>query len=315
MSDYINENKELYFHLHSKAEQPYIAKIGKAFSSPDRLRILDFISSTPANIQEISKQLNIPLSTVSSHVEVLSDAQLILTAYQPGLKGHMKVCYRVANLVSVNFNTPAPKKKEERSFEIPVGHFSEIDVTAPCGMIDGKARWIGKIDSPKHLYLPERVNAELLWFNEGFITYLVPNLDKHIGYSEISLSMEVCSEAVYYRDVWPSDITIFLNDVEIATFTSPGDFGGKRGKYTPTEWSLESTQFGILKTFTINESGVFIDFAPYSDKITIKDLQLETRNCISLKIGIKADAVHKGGVNLFGKNFGNHPQAIVITTK
>ena len=36
---------------------------------------------------------------------------------------------------------------------------------------------------------------------------------------------------------------------------------------------------------------------------------------IKLTIGIKDDAVHKGGINLFGKNFGDYDQAIVMTIK
>lgn len=46
---------------------------------------------------------------------------------------------------------------------------------------------------------------------------------------EISFSFEVCSETIYYNNHWPSDITVSVNDVEVATFTSPGDFGGRRG--------------------------------------------------------------------------------------
>ena len=30
------------------------------------------------------------------------------------------------------------------------------------------------------------------------------------------------------------------------------------------------------------------------------------------KIGIKPDAIHKGGINLFGKNFGDYKQSIIL---
>jgi predicted transcriptional regulator len=40
---------------------------------------------------------------------------------------------------------------------------------------------------------------------------------------------------------------------------------------------------------------------------------LKETNRIKLTIGIKEDAVHKGGINIFGKNFGDYPQSIVMT--
>ena len=38
-------------------------------------------------------------------------------------------------------------------------------------------------------------------------------------------------------------------------------------------------------------------------------------NAVKFTIGIKQDAVHRGGLNLFGKNFGDYQQAIIMTIK
>ena len=120
---------------------------------------------------------------------------------------------------------------------------------------------------------------------------------------------------MYYNNNWPSDITVSINDVEVTTFTSPGDFGGRRGRYTPEHWPVTSTQFGILKTITIGAGGVVVDKTPVNSHVTVSDLKLNTGNAVKFTIGIKQDAVHRGGLNLFGKNFGDYQQAIIMTIK
>ena len=47
--------------------------------------------------------------------------------------------------------------------------------------------------------------------------------------------------------------TLWINDVAVGTWTSPGDYGDRRGIYTPTWWKLEGSQYGKLKTWRIGE--------------------------------------------------------------
>ncbi|GHV78648.1 hypothetical protein AGMMS49944_04390 [Spirochaetia bacterium] len=46
---------------------------------------------------------------------------------------------------------------------------------------------------------------------------------------------------------WLSDITMWINTIEIGSWTSPGDFGDRRGMLTPSWWKLEGSQYGLLK--------------------------------------------------------------------
>ena len=72
------------------------------------------------------------------------------------------------------------------------------------------------IDNPSKFFIPQRTQAELLWFSEGFVVYKFPNeVKKRKQIKEITFSMELCSETIYYRDKYPSDISILINDVEI----------------------------------------------------------------------------------------------------
>ena len=102
-----------------------------------------------------------------------------------------------------------------------------------------------------------------------------------------------------------------MNDVNIGTYTSPGDFGGKRGKYTPSYWPISASQYGLLKTIKIDKKRTSIDSASMSS-VTIDDLHLEEQNCLSLTIKVYENANNPGGVNLFGSNFGNYPINIEI---
>ena len=46
--------------------------------------------------------------------------------------------------------------------------------------------------------------------------------------------------------------------------------------------------------------------------VSIKDLDLENHRSIRLRIGVKDDARHPGGINIFGRGFGNYDQDIVL---
>ncbi len=124
--------------------------------------------------------------------------------------------------------------------------------------------------------------------------------------------MEICSEAPGFLENWPSDITVSINDVEVGTFHSPGDFGSRRGRLTPPVWPNGNTQYGLLKTFSVREHGSFLDGKPENPLIELTDLELEKKPFISLKIAVKEDAANIGGINIFGEKYGDFPQGIVM---
>ena len=54
--------------------------------------------------------------------------------------------------------------------------------------------------------------------------------------------------------------------MEIGTWTSPGDYGDKRGVYTPQWWKLKGSQYGKLKTWaqTVAEIHEFVGWVARS---------------------------------------------------
>ncbi len=314
MSDEINSNKNFVYQI---SEEKYISqalKVAHALDSRERMRILALLEERPLTINEISASLSLPLSSCAFHTDILKDSELIFIDYRPAAKGQLKLCSRSVNNVSFSFDNAHKEEEKEEAIEMPVGYFSSIDITPPCG-IAGKKGIIGPVDDLTAFYLPERTNAEILWFQKGKISYRFPfQRSRHPSLKEISFSLELCSETVYSRNDWPSDITFWVNGVEILTFTSPGDFGGRRGRLTPEYWFINSTQFGLLTEIRINARGSFCNGSEQG-KATLSSLRLGESPYIELTIGFKEEAAHKGGINLFGKGFGDYEQAIVMRLK
>ncbi len=314
---YISKNQgTVPLHIDSERDHAEIQKIAHALSNIERIRIMQAIIRYPKTQNELAKELNIPFSSLSRHIIVLEDADLIYIDLKPATKGHVKYCTRITKNFSFFFDPlsyAAAKKKETYSMEMPVGLFCDHNINRPCGISTGEKHLI-LYDIPETFFSPSRVYAECLWFKSGFISYKFPVdwLQNHIC-NEILFSFECCSETIFYNNDWPSDITVFINDIEIITFTSPGDFGGERGKYSPPSSPIDTTQFGILKKIGVTHKGVFLDNTLVDTSVTIDDLHLADGSFIKFTIGVKEDAEHCGGINLFGKNFGNYPQAIVMT--
>lgn len=310
----IDAEKHVSLSISKDNDLENILKISKALSAPERIKILKMLYLRSTTLSQMSKELKIPISSVSRHVDVLADAQLIRISYRPTPKGHMKYCALKTLSYNVTLNGKEQRERKSYSIEMPIGMFSNANITPPCGMVS-KDAIIGLIDDPRTFYLPERNQAEKLWFSEGSVTYLFPLKSSRRKYSELTFSFEICSETACYNLDWPSDITVYVNDEELTTFTTIGDFGGRRGKFTPQNWSLASTQYGILKNISINENGVFVDNALMRSDITFNDLYYKNNLFLKFTLAVKPDAIHRGGMNLFGKKFGDYQQAIIMTLK
>lgn len=299
--------------LDDPSHYPALETLGKAFSSQIRLRILYLLKHRSLNIIELARELQIPVSSAAFHVNLLEEAGLITTEMLPGIRGSQKVCSSRAEDVSISINT-APRQATTQSFtvDMPIGNYFDFKIHPTCGMVSDAA-YIESCDDVRAFYSPNRGSAQLIWFQKGFIEYRFPNhflIDSRPSY--LSFSLELCSEAPGYRNVWPSDITFLVNDTELLTYTSPGDFGGRHGKLTPAWWTDGNSQFGLLKTISIDKKGVALDGVAQNSAITIDTLRLPDQPYISLKIGIREDAVHVGGINIFGKSYGDYPQNIVM---
>lgn len=285
--------------------------IMKALASEPRLQILELLNNQDMNMNEISEKLNMPAPSVTVNIKKLEDAGLIEVEYQPGSHGSQKICRRTYDSLLVRF--PGSNIVESNLIEVsmPIGNYKDFKVNPTCGLAT-EDNYIGFLDDPQSFLEPEHIYAQLLWFKEGYVKYRFPNnIPVNTFVKKLGLSLEICSEYPEKNEQWPSDVTIWINDIEIGTWTSPGDFGKVRGRLNPEWWHIDQTQYGLLKIWTIKEDGSYIDGKKISI-IKIDDLNIENNNFVDVKIGVKANARNIGGINIFGRKFGNYEQDIIL---
>lgn len=286
----------------------------RGLASEARVRILKALHLRGGlNVNDIAELLSLPQSTVSSNLQILEEAGLIRTETQKAKKGNQKLCYAVFDEVLVMFKEDvAATRPDIIEVAMPVGLYTSCEVSAPCGLCSTEGI-IGLLDVPDTFLDPGRMRAGLMWFTRGFVEYQFPNnarLSK-TGIAALEFSLELSSEVPGTAADWPSDLTMWVNNQEVGTWTSPGDFGDQRGVYTPDWWTLRGSQYGMLKTWRVARDGTYVDGVKISP-LSLKDLDLANHNSIRLRIGIKENASHPGGLNIFGRGFGNYDQDIVL---
>ena len=283
----------------------------KSLGSEPRLRILAYLQDRVANVSEIAAALEMPLSTTNMHLNALERAGLIQVESVAASRGVQKLCARLFDLIVVALPQQRPLWGTTESRQMPVGAYSDCLVAPTCGLADMQGL-IGPLDDAASFYEPARLDAQLLWFHHGFVEYRFPmRLAPEHTLESLQVSAELCSEAPLHHDDWPSDIYLEINGVRLGTWTSPSDFGNRRGTYTPMWWEDWNTQYGLLKLWRVDAKGSWLDNGPLSD-VCLADLALDQQPFVCVRFGVDVDANHVGGMNLFGSGFGDYPQDVVL---
>ena len=149
-----------------------------AIGSPTRLEILQQLChGTPLNMDTLAERLHLTAGALTRHIKILEDAGLINTKTVPCNRGHQKLC--AISFSQLLIELPSSGSDENVPFaNIPIGLFSDIDASGACGMasID---KIIGVRDNPKSLLDSNRIDAAAIWLEKGFLTYLLPTLNKN----------------------------------------------------------------------------------------------------------------------------------------
>jgi predicted transcriptional regulator len=284
----------------------------KGLASEQRIRILQLLRNEALNVNQLSTTLELPQSTVATNVLILEKAGLVRTETMPAKKGSQKICHGLYQEIVVQIPASRQSEGDLIEVEMPIGLYTSFEVSPPCGLCSTEAI-IGYLDVPDGFLNPNRMKAGLLWFEKGYVEYKFPNnsLYREKAVSKIELSAELSSETPGTDPNCLSDITVWINRTEIGTWTSPGDFGDKRGKLTPLWWKLEGSQYGLMKHWSVTQEGSYVDGVEVSG-VRLSDLDLQAHHSIRVRIGVKDTAQHLGGLNIFGKGFGNYDQDIVL---
>ncbi|WP_417308085.1 ArsR/SmtB family transcription factor [Devosia sp.] len=293
------------------SEQPEVLR---ALASELRVGMLKLLQVEGAmNVNDIATCLAQPQSTISSNLQVLVDAGLVRTESRKARKGNQKICHSLFDEVLVMFKEDTGAVRANTiEVAMPLGLYTSCDVSSPCGLCSTTGI-IGMLDVPDTFLDPDRMNAGLIWFTRGYVEYQFPNNAKlaQKTIESMEFAMELSSEVPGTHADWPSDITLSVNGTEIGTWLSTGDFGDRRGVFTPDWWKLKGSQYGKLKSWRVTHEGTFVDGMKISP-ISLSDLDLGTHHSIRLRIAVKPDAKHPGGINIFGRGFGNYDQDILL---
>lgn len=282
--------------------------IFKALSSEIRIEILGLLTTYESlNLNEIATKLGLTNGAITMHIKKLEESGLIDITTAVGKHGIQKICYLTENMLTVDLRS----KETENVYEvdIQVGHYSDYHAEPTCGLAT-KDSIIGEFDDQRYFADPQHINAGIVWLSKGFLEYRIPNyLKANQRFKELQFVMEISSEAPSFNNNYPSDIVFSLNKIELGSWTSPGDFGDKRGNFNPQWWPPHLNQYGMNKLLRINDEGTFIDGCRISD-VTICDIGLHQQSDIKFKIAV-SETGNSGGLTIYGRNFGNWDHDLV----
>ena len=288
-------------------------EVFKALGSELRINIIKLLQENhEMNMNELATSLGITNGALTSHIKKLEESGIIQVMTERGGHGNQKICKVAVDKIVVDVESEETEEDQNiYNTEVKVGHYSDYNVYPTCGLATSKAI-VGEVDDPRYFSHPDRINAGILWFTKGYIEYMIPNLlPSATKIDQITVSLEISSEAPGINNDWPSDISIFLNDVKIGTWTSPGDYGDVQGIFTPDWWFPNWNQYGLLKMIVINKKGTFVDGLKISD-VTINQFNLDYKSTVRSKFEIEEDAKNIGGITIFGSEFGNYNQDIKV---
>ena len=283
----------------------------KALGSEVRLQILNILlENNQMSMNQLASELNISNGALTGHIKKLEECGLISTSNESAVHGNQKICSIMQDRIIVDIAKPVDYTNVF-STQIKVGQFSQHNVCPTCGLATSESV-IGALDDIRYFDHPDHFNADIMWFTNGYVEYNIPNLipfNQRI--TQLSISMEISSEAPGIDNNWPSDISFYINDTLLGVWTSPGDYGEVRGMLTPDWWPPNWNQYGLLKLLVVNHRGTYIDGLKISD-VTTDTLKLDYTSNIRFRIAVEENTAHVGGLTLFGKSFGNYSQDIQI---
>ncbi|OMF32115.1 transcriptional regulator [Paenibacillus sp. FSL H8-0548] len=282
----------------------------EALASPVRLSIINLLATDMMNVKELAEAVGLSSAIVTMHIRKLEKAGIVQTKMVRKQGGTHKICTLAERSIAIELPQSTVDLKKVHDVSVPVGHFTQFEVFPTCG-IATVDKMIGQFDDPRFFLEPERMNAGILWFGKGYVEYKVPNyLMPGQRPTALEITLELGSEAPGVNENWPSDINFSLNGMDIGMWTSPGDYGDVRGRFTPAWWGDPVNQYGLLKVIRIQEDGTVID-GQHMSSISIDEIGLE-RNFWTFRIAVQEDAVHVGGLTLYGKGFGNYNHDILF---
>ena len=286
-------------------------EIFKVLGSEVRLRIVELLSTRgQMNLNELAQALELTGGALTSHIRKLEECGIIRVTQENSGRGTQKVCSLAVTQMLLNIY-PAVEESQIKLYEteIRVGHYSDYKLNPGCGIASAEGM-VGEADDPRAFAYPERMNAEMLWFHNGYVEYRIPNLlPEQQQIVQLTLSFEISSGDYSVLSKSQSEIFFLLNGQRIGSWISFEDQESPRGIYTPYWWVKPERQHGFLKMIVINHAGTFLDGKKISDE-GLGKWKLDENSDIRFRFETWSTPEHDGGLALYGSGFGNYNQNI-----
>ncbi|WP_219834058.1 transcriptional regulator [Paenibacillus sp. R14(2021)] len=288
-----------------------IVDVAKALSGDVRVRILEALGEKPMSVSQLAEAIGVAQPTISINVQILEAVELVSSTLGANREKICSVTCRSIHLdLPVKLGEGLHRTEE---LHMPIGMFAHCSVQPTCGLVNRDCIHVGSLDDPRSFYMPERADASLLWFSgAGYVEYYFANpMPPGVTIDELCFSAELCAEAPSFQMEWPSDISLFINDVPVGTWTSPGDLGDRKGKLTPDKWR-SGTEYGQLTQWRITKEGSLVNGVP-SAAAALDALNLQYNKPIRIRLEVSEDSENCRGLNLFGADFGDHRQDLILS--
>lgn len=283
----------------------------KALGSDIRIEIIKLLlKNKDMNLNELATNLNITNGALTSHIKKLEDCGIIQIINETTGHGNEKRCKVILEKIIIDIGLPI-QPGDIYEATVGIGQYSDYQVEPSCGLAT-TGGFLGELDNIRYFSHPDRMHANILWFKNGFVEYLLPNFipTAHI-IDELTIQIEIASLVSSCDSSFASDLDFYLNQIKIGQITLAGDTGKGSGVYTPNWFDTSWKQFGTLKQISIKKEGTFIDGIKVSDT-SIDSLGLDYSSILKFKIAVNKDSIHSHGVTLYGNSFGNYNQDIKI---
>lgn len=124
-----------------------IVEVAKALSSDVRVRILEALGDKPMSVGQLAEALGIAQPTVSINVQMLEQAELIVSSQGANRE---KICAVTCRSILLELpSKPGEGLQRTEEIHMPIGMFSHCFIEPTCGMAARDGSLIGSPDDPR----------------------------------------------------------------------------------------------------------------------------------------------------------------------
>ncbi len=242
---------------------------------------MSYLAGRAASVSDIASALDLAASTTALHIETLEEAGLIRTELEPASRGLRKICARAYDAIILELpvdEQPAPTHAIELS--MPIGAFADCQAAADLRAGQQGRRHHRLAGRPGLVLRARRARcaADLVFARAISSTAFRTAAGGRPRRVAAAAAWRSALKAPLLALDWPSDITLWINGVEIGTWTIARRFRRRaRVASRPSGGRPRNTQYGLLKVWRcpIERRRPRVVGIAHLGGTTMRDLRLE----------------------------------------